>query len=158
MRFNNVDRIEKWEAGKSLTASRTLTLAEEYLGDHFPGFPVLPGVLMLQSLVEASAWLWRFTSDFGHSVIVLREVKNIKYGTFMQPGHTMTVQTEWVKTEGDLATFKGKGANEAGEQTVTAQFSLAAYSLKDRLKDGAERDQKLLAHWRERWNWLTRNS
>ena len=51
----------------------------------------MPGVLMLQTLVEASAWLLRITGDFRHSLIVLREAKNVKYGSFMEPGRQMDV-------------------------------------------------------------------
>ena len=59
--------------GRTLRAVKNLTLGEEYLADHFPNFPVMPGVLMLQTLVEAGAWLLRLTDDYRHSVIVLRE-------------------------------------------------------------------------------------
>src|SRR5207244_329602 len=64
MRFNLVDRILEVQPGKLLRAVKNLTLGEEYLADHFPTFPVMPGVLMLQTLVEAGAWLLRLTSDF----------------------------------------------------------------------------------------------
>src|SRR6202158_3328865 len=113
MRFNLVDRIVEVEPGKVLRAVKNLTLGEEYLADHFPTFPVMPGVLMLQTLVEAGAWLLRVSEDFRHSVIVLREAKNVKYGTFMDPGRSMAVTVEVVEetsgTEGLLTTFKGKG-------------------------------------------------
>ncbi len=62
MRFHLIDRIDGWEPGKSLKASKFLALGEEYLADHFPRFPVMPGVLMLQACVEAAAWLWRATT------------------------------------------------------------------------------------------------
>ena len=54
MRFHLVDRVHAWEPGKRLTASKVLTLGEEYLADHFPTFPVMPGVLMLQAVAEAA--------------------------------------------------------------------------------------------------------
>ena len=97
MRFTLIDRIDAFEAGKSLRGSKFLALGEEYLADHFPSFPVMPGVLMLEALVEAAAWLWRATSQFEHSVIVLREAKNVKYGTFMQPGRKMEFTVEVLK-------------------------------------------------------------
>src|SRR5262245_59768808 len=81
MRFHLIDRIVEVRPGQGLRAVKNLTLGEEYLADHFPTFPVMPGVLMLQTLVEAGSWLLRLGEDFRHSVIVLREVKNIKYGT-----------------------------------------------------------------------------
>src|ERR671923_1241859 len=109
MRFNLIDGIVAVEAGRSLRATKNLTLGEEYLADHFPTFPVMPGVLMLQALVEASAWLLRVTSDFRHSVIVLREARNVKYGTFMEPGRQLHLDVELVSQDGTTATFKGKG-------------------------------------------------
>jgi 3-hydroxyacyl-[acyl-carrier-protein] dehydratase len=49
MRFQLVDRILEVEPGKRIRLVKNLTLAEEYLADHFPSFPVMPGVLMLQT-------------------------------------------------------------------------------------------------------------
>ena len=79
MRFHLIDRIDAVEPGKSLKAAKFLALGEEYLADHFPKFPVMPGVLMLQACVEAAAWLWRATTDFAHPVIVLRELQDLSY-------------------------------------------------------------------------------
>src|SRR5581483_11517653 len=126
MRFNLVDRIVAVAPGQSLRDVKQLTLGEEYLADHFPSFPVMPGVLMLQALVEAGSWLLRVTEGFRHSVVVLREAKNVKYGQFMQPGHTMEVTAELVEDDGKIALFRGKGETD-GQQTVTARLSLTRY-------------------------------
>jgi 3-hydroxyacyl-[acyl-carrier-protein] dehydratase len=155
MRFHLIDRIESWEVGKSLRAAKFLALGEEYLADHFPRFPVMPGVLMLQAAVEAASWLWRITTDFRHPVIVLRDVKNVKYGTFMQPGRRMDVAVDLTRQDGDWATFKGKGADESGQSTITAQFVLHGYSLANRGPAGAAADARLLDHWKTRWSLLT---
>jgi len=155
MRFHLIDRIEAWEAGKSLRAAKFLALGEEYLADHFPRFPVMPGVLMLQAAVEAAAWLWRVSTDFRHPVIVLRDVKNVKYGTFMQPGRRMDVAVELVKHDETTATFKGKGTDDAGQSTITAQFVLRGYGLSDRGPAGVAADAKLQEHWKTRWALLT---
>jgi 3-hydroxyacyl-[acyl-carrier-protein] dehydratase len=155
MRFQLIDRIEQWESGKSLQASKFLALGEEYLADHFPRFPVMPGVLMLEALVESAAWLWRITSNYHYPVIVLREVRNVKYGTFMQPGRKMDLSVELVKIDGSFATFRGKGTNDAGETTVNAQFVLLGHGLADRGPAGVIAEQKLQQHWAERWVLLT---
>src|SRR5437870_8604454 len=97
MRFNLVDEIRQLEPGRKIQAVKNLTLGEEYLADHFPGFPVMPGVLMLQTLVEAGAWLLRLSEDFRHSVIALREARNVKYGTFMEPGKQMALTVELIE-------------------------------------------------------------
>jgi len=147
MRFQVVDRILEIAPGQRIRMVKNLTLAEEYLADHFPTFPVMPGVLMLQALVEAGAWLLRITDDFRHSVIVLREVRNVKYGTFMQPGKSMTVTVEFVETQEDTATFKGKGECE-GASTVSAKYSVARYNLRDRNPDHAGIDERIVQHLR----------
>ncbi|MFQ5805392.1 MAG: beta-hydroxyacyl-ACP dehydratase, partial [Phycisphaerae bacterium] len=67
MKFVLVDRISELETGRRIVAHKALSLAEEYLGDHFPTFPVLPGVLMLEAMVQASAWLVREALDFAPS-------------------------------------------------------------------------------------------
>ena len=153
MRFNLVDRVHEWEVGKRLTASKLLTNGEEYLADHFPTFPVMPGVMMLQSVVEASAWLWRVSTEFRHAVIVLREAKNVKYGTFMQPGHTLELTTELVKADETTATFKCKGNVKGGGTTVSAQIVLSGYNIDSQSQANNE---SLLRHWQDRWAWLTR--
>lgn len=155
MRFHLIDRIDTWEPGKSLTATKFLALGEEYLADHFPQFPIMPGVLMLQSCVEAASWLWRASTDYKHPVVVLRELKSVKYGTFMLPGRRMDVSVEMTKSEADRATFKAKGANDAGEQTVNAIFTLHGYALAPRGPAGVTADAKLLEHCKTRWALLT---
>src|SRR5436305_12023514 len=103
MRFHLIDRILELEPGKRIRMVKNLTLAEEYLADHFPTFPVMPGVLMLQTLVEAGAWLLRLTEDYRHSVIVLRDARNVKYGNFMQPGHSLVVTEDMMDTKPESA-------------------------------------------------------
>lgn len=147
MRFNLVDRILDFEPGKRIRIVKNLTLGEEYLADHFPTFPVMPGVLMLETLVEAGAWLLRITEDFRHSVIVLREVKNVKYGNFMIPGKNLVATAELVECGDELATFKGKGEVE-GSSTVSARLTLARYNLRDRAPAMQGADKRIVDHLR----------
>jgi 3-hydroxyacyl-[acyl-carrier-protein] dehydratase len=151
MRFNLVDRILEVEPGRRICTLKHLTLGEEYLADHFPTFPVMPGVLMLQALVEAGAWLLRITEDFRHSVIVLREARNVKYGTFLEPGKTLEVTAELLENtdggEPDTATIKGRGACE-GTATVSAHLKLVRYNLRDRYPALQEADARIVAHLR----------
>jgi 3-hydroxyacyl-[acyl-carrier-protein] dehydratase len=149
MRFTLVDRIVEVSPGKSLRAYRNLTLGEEYLADHFPTFPVMPGVLMLQTLVEAGSWLLRLSEDFRHSVIVLREARNVKYGTFMDPGKRLDLEVELLAQDGSTATFKGKGET-GGATTVSARFTLDRYNLRDRYPALEAVDRRLVEHLRER--------
>jgi 3-hydroxyacyl-[acyl-carrier-protein] dehydratase len=157
MRFNLVDRITEVQPGKSLRAVKNLTLGEEYLADHFPTFPVMPGVLMLETLVEAGAWLLRLTDDFKHSVIALREARNVKFGTFMEPGKQLAVTVELVEQDEGWALLKGKGEAE-GQSTVTAKLTLARYNLADRDPVWKDADERLQRHWRGLYAFLQQPS
>jgi len=147
MRFHLVDRILEVVPGERIRIAKNLTLGEEYLADHFPTFPVMPGVLMLETLVEAGAWLLRITEDFRHSIIVLREAKNVKYGNFMQPGKTMVVTAELAEMDGSEAIFKGKGEMD-GSSTVSARIALTRYNLRDRDPAWQAADDRIAAHFR----------
>jgi 3-hydroxyacyl-[acyl-carrier-protein] dehydratase len=153
MRFHLVDRILDVVPGQRIRLVKNLTLGEEYLADHFPTFPVMPGVLMLETLVEAGAWLLRITEDFAHSVIVLREAKNVKYGNFMQPGKSMVVTAELSELDGSQAIFKGKGEMD-GSSTVSARIALTRYNLRDRNPAWKAIDDKIVAHFRSLYSVL----
>src|SRR5271166_4724165 len=100
MRFVLIDRILDVQRGESLVAVKNLSLSEEYLSDHFPGFPVMPGVLMLEALTQAGAWLIRDMEDFEHSIILLKHAKTIKYGSFVEPGRQLELHVEMTSNDG----------------------------------------------------------
>src|SRR5262245_8216035 len=104
---------------------------------------------MLQALVEAGAWLLRISEEFRHSVVVLREVKNVKYGTFVEPGRQLKVTVDLAERGEGLATFKGKGEVD-GQSAVSARLSLATYNLADTDPALAPADERLVQQLRER--------
>lgn len=155
MRFHLIDRILELEPGKRIRLVKNLTLGEEYLADHFPTFPVMPGVLMLQTLVEGAAWLLRATEDFRNSVIVLRDARGVKYGSFMQPGNSMTITVdaaEYSATDAE-AVFKGK-AEAGGNTTVVAKFTVTRYNLRDRDPALQAVDERIIAELRSHYRIL----
>jgi 3-hydroxyacyl-[acyl-carrier-protein] dehydratase len=153
MRFNLIDRIIAVEPGRAIQAVKNLTLGEEYLADHFPTFPVMPGVMMLQTLVEAGSWLLRVTDDFQHSVIVLREARGVKYGSFMEPGRQLVLSAELIEQNGALAVLKGKGEVE-GNPTVSARITLARSNLRERNPALQAIDERIVQHLRQRYGLL----
>ncbi|MCC9606443.1 beta-hydroxyacyl-ACP dehydratase [Blastopirellula sp. JC732] len=138
MRFTLIDRITDLVPGERIIATKCLSLAEEYLEDHFPRFPVMPGVLMLEAMTQTSAWLIRATEDFAHSVVILQEARNVKYADFVEPGEVLTVTAEWVKQEGRLTSLKVKGT-VAGNMAVSARLVLDRYNLGGDVQSGADR-------------------
>ena len=142
LRFSLIDRIEELEPGKHITGVKTPTLSEEYLQDHFPMFPVMPGVLMLEAMYQAGAWLLRHKDDFAYSIVLLKEARNVKYGNFVQPGQVLRVTAELHKEDGQEATFKAKGEVN-GDVAVSARLILEKYNLVDRDPDLSGTDDSI---------------
>jgi 3-hydroxyacyl-[acyl-carrier-protein] dehydratase len=130
MRFSLIDRIVELEPCVRITAVKTLTMTEEYLADHFPRFPVMPGVLMLEAMTQAGAWLVRLSEDFAHSIVVLKQANNVKYAQFVEPGQTLSVTAEILKFDDGEVKMKAYGTVD-GRIIVNARLTLACYNLAD---------------------------
>ena len=139
MRFTLIDRIVELKPGEKITAVKNVSLAEEYLQDHFPKFPVLPGVLMLEAMTQACAWLIRVSEDFAHSMVLLKEARNVKYANFVAPGHMLLVTAELIRQDERLTQFKVLGTVD-GEQVVSARLVLERFNLADNHPDEAATD------------------
>lgn len=154
MKFYLVDRIERIEPGKRIVAIKNLSLAEEYLADHFPVFPVLPGVMMLEALVQTAAWLLRVDQNWANSLIVLSAARNMKYASFVAPGHTLRTDLELLSVEGNLAKFKGAGYLETGDLAVQGRLEIQSLNVADvhpaAARTGA--DARILADLKRQWS------
>ena len=127
-----------------------VSLAEEYLADHFPTFPVLPGVMMLEALTQAATWLMQSRSGFAKSIAVMKEARNVKYGHFVAPGNSLRVEVEFAKETEAGATFKTAGS-VGNAQAVAARIELAYFNLADKQPELASVDAKLIEHHKSRW-------
>ena len=155
MRFCLLDRICSLSPGAELTAVKNVSLAEEYLADHFPEFPVLPGVFMLEAATQAAAWLVRISDDYAHSMIVLEEAKSVKFTDFVTPGNTLRMRVEQLKREGKVVSFKFEG--KVDERTcVTGRLSVECFNLAEDDPTLADLDRRMIARQREFQAILTR--
>ena len=162
MRFWLLDRICSFEAGKQLTAVKNVSLAEEYLSDHFPEFPILPGVFMLEAATQAGAWLIRLSENYAHSIVVLHEARAVKYADFVTPGHTLTMNVEITskgQTDEDDRFVKMKFHGEVeGRQSVSGRIVLERYNLADENPDQAGLDSRMIEYQRSVEALLTRGA
>ena len=154
MKFILIDKIVSLEEGRKLTAVKSVSLAEEYLGDHFPTFPVLPGVLLLEGLVESAAWLVRQTEGFAHSMILLAEARNVKYKSFLPPGAQIQYTVEAKVIEESVSRFAGWGIAE-GETIVEARFGLRHFNLSERNPALTAVDAHIVEQMKNRYNLLS---
>ena len=153
MRFILIDKIISLQPGLEIKAIKNVSLAEEYLADHFPTFPVLPGVLLLEGLIESASWLVRENENFAHSMILLKQARNVKYKSFLAPGGQIeyTVQTKVI--EENVSTFSGFGSSK-GERIVEARFELRHFNLADQDPALAEADAVVIENMKQRWKLL----
>lgn len=149
MYFSLIDKIDTLEPGKRIVATKSLSLAEEYLRDHFPNFPVMPGVLMLEALTQASAWLIRVSEDFAHSIVVLKEARNVKFARFIQPGRTLVIESEIIQETENTVTLKAEGSVE-GQNNLKAKLVLCRYNLAESDPSQSLTDHNLIMEMRER--------
>jgi 3-hydroxyacyl-[acyl-carrier-protein] dehydratase len=147
MRFWLLDTIRSYEPGERLTAVKNVALTEEYLADHFPEFPVLPGVFMLEAATQAGAWLLRLSENFAHSIIALKEAKNIKYADFVPPGHALEVEVSIIKQDERLATLK-VGGRVGDRSTLSGRLMLERYNLADNDPNQRIIDEQLTQYFR----------
>ena len=140
MRFRLIDRITALEPGVRITAVKGLAYAEEYLQDHFPRFPVMPGVLMLEAMYQASAWLVRKSEHFAHAAVVLQEARNVKYADFVEPGQLLTVTAEIIKQDQTTTTLKAQGTVHQAV-AVSARLILERFHLADRFAQQTAGDE-----------------
>ena len=154
MKFILIDKLEKLEPGKLAIATKQLSLAEEYLGDHFPTFPVLPGVLMLEAMVQTASWVVRTAQDYANSVIVLEEARNVSYGTFVAPGDRMTVTAEAIKIDDKTSTFK-TNCTVDGQSSAKARLTLKHYNMAERHVGRENEDKKLIEEMKIRFKLLS---
>ena len=93
MRWFWIDRFVEFESGKRAKAIKNVSLAEEHLHDHYPGFPVMPGSLMLEGMAQTGGILLGETHNFEH-IVILAKVPKVTYHSWACPGDTLTYSAE----------------------------------------------------------------
>lgn len=148
MKFCLVDRITELTPGQTISTIKNVSLAEEYLQDHFPGFSVLPGVLMVEAMVQSCAWLSRVTDEFRYSTLLLKQARAVKFNNFMKPGQTLHITATLKENGENTAVFQASGSVE-GASAVSAKLVLSKQNLQDLRPALADADRRIQASMQE---------
>jgi len=107
MRWIWIDKFLEFNSGKSAVALKNVTLAEEHLHDHFPGFPIMPECLMIEAMAQTAGILCGEARNFEEKVI-LAKIKKAVFFHFVRPGDTITLHAEIESIAAEAASTVGK--------------------------------------------------
>src|SRR6185369_14252152 len=136
--FLLVDRVVSIDPGKTLRAYKNVSVNEPFFEGHFPGHPVMPGVLILEALAQASAILAYKTEkmDPARKVTYLMAIDNAKFRRPVVPGDRLTLEVEVLKHKGTI--WKQRGTASVDGQKVAEGEFLATVVDKDAASGGSE--------------------
>ena len=106
MRWIWIDKFVEFHSGDSAVALKNVTLAEEHLHDHFPGFPVMPESLMIEAMAQTAGILVGEAKKFQEKVI-LAKIKKAVFFDYVKPGDTIRLQAKIESIVTEAATTSG---------------------------------------------------
>lgn len=136
--FLLVDRVTDIDVGKKLVAYKNVTINEEFFNGHFPGHPVMPGVLQLEALAQACALLAYKSTGLNPDdlIIYLMSIDNAKFRKPVVPGDKLVLTAEVIKGKGKL--WKQRGvATVDGAVVCEADFLAMAVNKNEAPKESA---------------------
>jgi len=120
MRWIWIDKFLEFNSGKSAVALKNVTLAEEHLHDHFPGFPIMPECLMIEAMAQTAGILVGEARNFEEKVILAKITKCV-FHHYVRPGDTITLHAAIESITSEAASTSGRILR--GEELI-AEISL----------------------------------
>jgi 3-hydroxyacyl-[acyl-carrier-protein] dehydratase len=108
--FLLVDRAEKYVANQSIVGIKCVTVNEPFFQGHFPHYPVMPGVLIVEAMAQTSAVLMSksLNVDVADKAIFFMSLDNCRFRAPVRPGVTLNMEVEVTRARGDIFKFKGR--------------------------------------------------
>ena len=122
--FLLIDTIEEMEVGKRVVATKHMSPDEFWFKGHFPDYPVVPGVLMLEMCAQAGAVAMLAMPENKGKIGFFGGVKEAKFRRQVVPGDTLRIEVEIIKVKGPVGVGKAL-ATVNGEKAVAAEISFA---------------------------------
>ena len=130
--FLLVDRAEQYKAGESILGIKCVSAGEPFFQGHFPGNPVMPGVLIIEALAQTGALLMSKTldADILHTTIFFLGVEKSRFRRPVRPGDRLEMPVEVVTSRRGVFKFRGE-ARVDGVRCADAEFSATSVNTKE---------------------------
>ena len=127
--FLLVDRVVSYEPHKRLTAIKNVTINEPFFQGHFPGHPIMPGVLIIEAMAQVGGILLMGTvQNAENKVVYFTSLDNVKWRKPVRPGDQLRFELEVVKIRGPVCQMRGVGKVDG---SLVAEADMSAM-LRDR--------------------------
>jgi len=115
MRWIWIDKFVEFESGRRAVAIKNVTMAEDHLHDHFPGFPVMPECLMIEAMAQTAGILVGEAMNFREKVI-LAKISKAVFFDYVRPGDSLRIEAEITTMAVEAASTRGTITR--GDQTI----------------------------------------
>ena len=119
-----VDRVHSLEIGERIHAVKAVTFNEQFFQGHFPGRPIMPGVLQIEALAQAAAILGIETLGLSGTgkLVYFMGIDGAKFRSPVEPGCLLDLHVEFIQKRSRVYKFKGT-ASVAGKTTCETEFT-----------------------------------
>lgn len=119
-----VDRVESLELDRSIVAIKAVTINEGFFQGHFPGRPIMPGVLIVEALAQAAGVLAVESLGLANSgkLVYFMAIEGAKFRSPVEPGVLLRLEVEFVQKRSSVCKFAGRALVE-GKVVAEAQFT-----------------------------------
>jgi 3-hydroxymyristoyl/3-hydroxydecanoyl-(acyl carrier protein) dehydratase len=136
MRYLLIDHITEYKPEELIRGIKNVAMSEDFLEFHFPKKPIMPGVMLLEALVQLSGWLQAASSDFSNWLLVSKVIKSNFY-SFALPGDQVELEVQPVQDKNpDLNVYRGIGTVK-GKKKIVAEFEGEIVPI-DEIEDAEE--------------------